>query len=147
MQDFDELLDAAVAEREAKRGTATVEVLVGKSLVKLKFTELDTLEWANITSAHPQRLDAPLDLQYGYNVHTASEAAAEKSGVRIDGDEETELTPEQWKKLFKAIETPARGAITDAIWSLNEFAPSQRLARAKKASAAALKRKQSSPEK
>ena len=143
--DFDVLLNEAVEERATAANTESVEILVGKNLVALKFTELDSLDWANITAAHPQRVNVPLDLQYGYNVHTASEAAAELSGVRVVDGVDTPLTKEQWKKLFKAIASPARGAITDVIWALNEFAPSQRLAAAKKASAVGSKQKPSSP--
>lgn len=145
--DFDELLDAAVERKTSKPASVDVDVLLGDSVVSLRFTEMDAREWAHAVAANPQRVDAQIDLSYGYNIHGACEYAARTSGSRVVDGGPVPLKPEQWKKLFDQFSGHDLGKVTDAIWGLNEFYPSQRLASAKKAMAGASKRKPSSPAK
>lgn len=146
MSDIDAELDAAAKAKSEKPNTKMVDVLVGKKVWSLRFTEVpDPRDWAHAIAANPQRLDAQIDLAYGYNINGACEYAARTSGVRVVDDADVELTPEQWKKLFDGLSGHDLGKVTDAVWALNEWEPSQRLATAKKASAVALKRKQSLP--
>jgi hypothetical protein len=143
VSDFDVLLDAAVERKTVAPVFVLVDVLVGESVVSLKFFEGDSRDWAHATASSPQRLDVPLDLNYGYNVHAAAERMATFCGVRVDDGVDVKLEPEQWKKLFDVLSGHDVGAVTDAVWGLNEFHPSQRLAKAKKALAGVQGRKRS----
>jgi hypothetical protein len=113
--------DAAAAELEA------FDEDVLKSLVTLRFTRLDGEKWSNITAAHPMRIDVALDRNYGYNFDAVSKSAAILSGVRLSDDGEEELTPEQWERLFKRLSGHDFRQIIDAVWTLNEYAPSQHI--------------------
>lgn len=84
---FSELLaEQSPAESE------TVQVLVKDRLVSLKFYEMPGLEWASITTKNPPRLDHPVDVRFGYNVHAVCTQAARTSGFLVDGDVEVKLT-------------------------------------------------------
>lgn len=97
------------------------------SLVELRFYRMPGDEWPALTAHHPVRVDVPLDRHYGYNFNTATIAAAKASGVRVEDGEEFPLTPEEWADLFTVISGTEVGTVTDAVWSLNEYEPSQRL--------------------
>lgn len=143
---FDALLDSAVAGKTSEDVFETVEVLIGEQLVEFRFREIDPRDWARATMANPPRTDLKIDLHYGYNLHGACEYAAVKSGRRVDGDTETALTAEQWAKVFTVTRSGKTVTqITDAIWKLNEWLPSERLALAKKASAVVPVKKRRSP--
>lgn len=120
-----------VPEPATERTDAAVKALeafddeVLKSLVTLKFTRLDARIWSALTDASPMRVDVPLDRNYGYNFDAVSEAAARRSGVRLDDDGEHELTEQQWDRLFKVLSGHDRGQIRDIVWTLNEYAPQQ----------------------
>lgn len=73
--------------------------------------------------------------------------AAPLSGARVDGDTVTELTAEQWLKLFKAISGHDFEKMSNAVWGLNEIHPMRRLAQAKKALAVVPAKKRHSPAK
>lgn len=97
------------------------------ALVTLKFTRIDGEVWARLTSAYPMRLDVALDRHYGYNYDAVTKAAALQSGVRLDDDGEHELTDEQWVRLFKLLSGHDVQAVRDAVWTLNEYEPSQHI--------------------
>lgn len=103
------------------------ESQVQKALVTLKFGRLPGAEWALLTTAYPMRMDVALDRHYGYNYDAVSEKAAQKSGVRVDGDAETPLTAEQWERLFKVLSGHDVQQIRDTVWTLNEYEPAQHL--------------------
>ncbi len=113
--------DAAVAALEAFDD----EVL--KSLITVKFTRLDGQTWAILTSAYPMRIDIALDRSFGYNYDAVTEAATRRSGVRVDDDGEHEITEEQWSRLFKILSGHDIERIRDAVWTLNEYEPSQHI--------------------
>ena len=116
-----ERTDAAAADLDAFDD----EVL--KSLVTLKFTRLDGQKWALLTSANPMRVDVALDRHYGYNYDTVTGLAARASGVRVDDDGEHPLTPEQWDRLLRVLSGHDVQVIRDAVWTLNEYEPSQHI--------------------
>ena len=122
--------DKAAADLEAFDD----EVL--KSLVTLKFTRLDGQKWALLTSANPMRLDVPLDRGYGYNFDAVTEAATRQTGVRLSDDGEHSLTDEQWTRLFAVLSGHDMNVIRDAVWTLNEWEPSQHVEALVKGSAA-----------
>lgn len=128
-------IDELIAKSEAAEpATATAEVLVGGELVTFKFTELQGAKWADITIRNPARPDVPVDQIKGYNTHAATQLAAAESGVRVEGDTETKLTEKQWRGIWKALSGADFQTVVDTVWSLNEWAPAQRVEEAKKAS-------------
>lgn len=100
---------------------------VQKSLVTLKFTRLDGQTWALLTSAFPMRVNVALDRHYGYDYDAVTEAATRKSGVRLDDAGEHPLSEEQWTRLFKVLSGHDVSVIRDAVWTLNEYEPSQHI--------------------
>jgi hypothetical protein len=85
-----------------------------------------------------------LDTHYGYNYDLACEAAArfrDPSGVaygfRIEGGKPAEITDDEWNDLFEVLPGSEIGKIRDAVWLLNEYEPSERLAALVKGSGAA----------
>ena len=122
-------LDALIAESQG-------------ALVTLRFTSLPGSQWADITARCPVRLDAPIDRQYGYDMQAASTFAAPLCGVRLEDGVEVPLTVtpasegvaavDDWADLFITITGHEFIRIMDAIYELNEYAPAQRIAAAKK---------------
>lgn len=145
MLNLDKLLDEAVDRKADEPRTAVVDVFVGTQSLSLKFIELDGDQWAACTIAHQPRQGVALDHSFGYNLTAASKDAAAISGLLLDDEKERKLTPEQWSKLWRGTDAQGRQAITDAIFSINEFAEIERLNAAKKALEGASKRKPRSP--
>jgi hypothetical protein len=108
-----------------------------ESLVTFRFTRLPGREWSALTSKNPVRIDVPIDRRYGYNFDAVCEAAAVASGVRVDGDDQIPLTLDEWTDLFDALSGNEFGLIRDAVWSLNEWEPQQRVGELVKAFGAA----------
>lgn len=138
--DLDADLDAQLA---AEPNFSFVSVLVNGKHRKLRFTEMDGLAWADLCDRNPPRtIDSdekipkilPIDSGYGYNVLGASVMAAQVSGHMQSGDEWKTLTPEQWKKLIRSLPGAQLKQVADVIWNLNQWAPSQAVLSAKKAS-------------
>ena len=94
-----------------------------KALITLKFTPMDGYEWAQLTSAHPRRIEVPLDLQYGYDYDAVSKAAAIATGVMVTDAGEVPISEEQWGRLFKKFSGRDVEEIRDAVWLLNEYQP------------------------
>ncbi len=128
----DQRLGAAPVVETARTDKASADLEafddeVQKSLVTLKFTRLDGQKWALLTSANPMRVDVALDRHYGYNYDTVTGLAARESGVRLDDDGEHPLTPEQWDRLLRVLSGHDVQVIRDAVWTLNEYEPSQHI--------------------
>ena len=143
--DFDAALDAAVERKTNDPDSASAQIVLGGKPVTLKFTEMPGREWAQCTLVALPREGNIVDATFGFNVNVASELAAPLSGVRVDGEENKELTPAQWSKLFQGVDARGRQAIVDAVIAANESAHIGRLNAAKKALEDASKPKPSSP--
>lgn len=111
------------------------------AVVDLVFERLPGDLWTDITIRHPARLDASVDVNYGYNLDDVSKAVAKaKRGGhsfawRLEGGSPAVLTDEQWEDVFTLMSGHEFNQVRDAIFILNEFGPAQRLAEAKKGSA------------
>lgn len=147
MTGLDELLDAALERKTLDPNTAIAVVTLQGEPIKLRFTELGGRDWAACTLASIPRSGVATDSVFGFNVTMAAELAAPKSGVRVVEDSETELTAEQWSRLFDAVDSTGRQAITDAVMAVNEHAQIARIHDAKKALEGLSKRKRPSQEK
>lgn len=147
MTDFDALLDAALERKTNDSHTAEVTITVAEKPVRLRFTELDSRDWAKCTLSSPPREGVIVDALFGFDVSSAAELAAPLSGVAVDGDSETDFSLIQWGKLFKGISGRDRQQITDAVIAVNEDAQMKRMEDAKKLLEGESRRKRRSPAK
>jgi hypothetical protein len=131
----DDGAEALQAEVDAIKAAAS------ESLVTFAFEKLPGDMWTDFTARNPARPEALIDLNYGYNLDAVVKAAvkAERGGHhfawQVDGDKNVVLTNEQWDQVFEAMYGHDASAVRDAVWSVNEWQPSQKLAEAKKARA------------
>lgn len=136
---------AELASKQAEIAPETVDlpVMFGGETVTLRFTAMAGEDWADLAARHPRREDSPLDVKFGYNHTSASAEAAKMTGVLVDGDSTETLTSEQWDLLMTSLDGSAYRRLVDALWTLNEWVPLQRVSVAKKGSPGTSKRKQS----
>lgn len=131
-EDADARLGAAPpADTRAKDAVAELEKFdeeAARALVEIRFTRLPGTDWAKLTSTFPMRIDVALDRTYGYNFDAVSEAAARSSGKLLTDDGETEITGDQWDRLFTVLAGHDVEQIRDAVWTLNEYEPQQHVA-------------------
>lgn len=145
MLDLDKLLDDAIARTADGPKTELAQVYVGDDLLTIRVSELDGDSWAACTTAHLPRKGVSIDQSFSYNLTAASKDALPLSAVVVDGDEDQELTPEQWSKLWRATDPQGRQSITDAVFAVNEHAQLARLDAARKGIEAASRLKRRSP--
>lgn len=137
-----EQIAKAKAAKETARASETVEVEVNNAMLSLRFTEMDGPDWSALTIKYPPRDGVVIDQNFGYNVHAVCKDAASLSGVIVEGDEEIHLNVDpdakppvdEWADLFAVISGHDFTAITNTIWSINEWAAHTRLEQAKKGS-------------
>lgn len=128
---IDDELDAALS---TERDFADLSINLNGKLRTFRFTQMDGMEWADLTDYYPAREGVLLDSRYGYNLRPLAKAAAPLCGKLIDGDKHVALTEEQWEKLFKGQPGATVMRIGDVIWNLNEFLPGQAIDALKKGS-------------
>jgi hypothetical protein len=129
-----------VIDRRQKAARAELDAFedeAKKALVTIRFTRMEGAKWARLTSAHPMRIDVPLDRQYGYDYDTVSELAARATGIRLDDDGEHEITDQQWNRLLPRLSGHDVEQIREAVFILNEWGPSQHIEALVKGSGAA----------
>ncbi|MCU1441138.1 MAG: hypothetical protein JWP85_2135 [Rhodoglobus sp.] len=143
----------ADADQRLSGGTHPAEVLLqeqldklladsAESLITLRFARLSGDAWSEITARCPVRPDAPIDRQYGYNMHAVCKLAAPISGARVDGEDLVPLlvTPasegvpavDEWSDLFNTISGHEMVLIIDAIYDLNAWDPAMQVSSLKK---------------
>jgi hypothetical protein len=110
-----------------------------ESIETLRFVQLPGSEWTAITQLFPPRIEAPIDMHYGYNVVAAcGAAAAHRSedgtgyafrvvGGEGDSAELEPLEPSQIADLLTVLAGSEVSEIKDAIWALNEYEPGKRI--------------------
>jgi len=138
-------LDEDVEQPEGERPHADVTVSVKGKLRTFRFKEMEGPDWAELTARHPVRLESIVDRQYGYNFHAVCKDAARYSGTVLEDDGEyVKVKPDTWKKMWPQLTGHDFTKLCDAIWSLNEWEPSQRVERLLKESGLASDSKPSS---
>lgn len=125
--------DDIKAEFEAPKPTHDVDVELNKTRYTLRFTQMDPLEWVSATDMFPPRMESPIDVYYGYNLRPLTIEVAQKTGKRVDGEKLVDLTPDQWKNLFKTVPGGAVAKIGDAIFGLNVMESEEAISIVKKA--------------
>lgn len=127
--------DDLKAEFEAPKPTKDVDVKLNGKLYTFRFELMDSVEWASATDRAPARPGVLLDMRFGYNLRALVPLVAPMSGKRVDGDELVDLTPDQWRNLFKALPGASVMRIGDTLFDLNEYEPGEAVKELKKASA------------
>lgn len=104
------------------------------AVLTVRITRIPGDDWAEIVSRNPARLDVPIDKHYGYNYDAVCNAAAvfrDDDGTAyahsVDGDDLVPLERAEWFDLISVISGGEATELRDAIWSLNEYEPAQRL--------------------
>jgi hypothetical protein len=128
--------DDLKAEFEAEKPHRNVDVKLNDKLYTLRFTVMDGIEWTAAGDMFPPRPGVLLDTRYGYNLRPLTLFVASKTGQRVDGEKLTDLTPDQWSNLFKALPGKSVSRIGDALFDLNEYTPGAEVEALKKARAA-----------
>lgn len=104
-----------------------LEESVKDAMRTFRFRRMPGEVWADLTSRNPARIDVPLDLNFGYNYDAVCKAAAIRSGVIVDGDDEAQVPAPMWERLFAVLSGHEVEQIRDAVWTLNEYEPAQRI--------------------
>lgn len=153
MSAFSDLLAAHKAEKaSAPRNSKIVPLTLKGTLVRVKLYELDSDEWARIVAHCPPDVKAPMDRAYGYSMSAVTVAALPVCGYVLEGDEEIRprVVPDEgvneWSDLLKVIAGSELVKLEQAVFSLNQWEPDQRIEAAKKALAGASAQKRESPE-
>lgn len=119
---------------EAERPFEDVTVSLNGTAYTFRFTQMEGGDWTSIIDQCPARPGVQLDTAFGYNLRAATLLAGPKSGKRVNGDALEDLSPDQWKNLFRTLPGNSMNRIGNALFKLNEIAPAEAVAEAKKAS-------------
>lgn len=124
-----------------------VDALLNGNLYKLRFTALDGPTWANECDKYPMRPDVMLDQTYGYDLRALTLGVAPLTGKLVEADgtlRALQVEPpdprnpnkpvvNEWRDLLNKVDGQTFRRISDAIWALNEYLPSEAVKAAKKA--------------
>lgn len=116
------------------------EVLFAGEQVTVRFWPLSGTAWRDLCAAHPNRGDSQFDQALGYNL--TSLVAAYPKVYLVDGDEVQDVA-DDWADICAVLSGPDLKNLEYAVWGLNEYEPTQRLAAAGKASAGSRRKKRS----
>ena len=132
--DSDPRLGSVSPVDEAQKALDELEASAGDALITLRFTQLPGEEWASLTSKLPPRPGVAIDESIGYNYDKATISAAKFQdasgrayGVRLEGDVEEVVTPDEWVALFDALSGYEVTQIRNAVWGLNEYLPKKQV--------------------
>ena len=126
---------AAAKEHVSDRvKTPPIPVVVNGTLHEVVFYRASTEDWARVVVTYLPRPGVTLDRKNGYDLSGVTRAVAPEYGRILDGDDEADLSAEEWTDLWEVM-APATARIIEAnVWHLHEFDAEQEIERAKKAS-------------
>lgn len=133
--------DDIKAQYEAPKPTDDVTVLLNGTAYTFRFTQMDGVAWASAADQAVARPGVLIDTYTGYNLRALTLLVAPQTGKRIDGDTLVDLTPDQWRNLFKGLPGASVAKICDAVFKLNHIGPAEAVEDAKKALADASAKK------
>lgn len=110
--------DDLKAQLDAERDTVEVSFLLNKNPYVLRFTQMDSWEWAKEADRHPPRRDVTLDRTFNYNMRELVRAVAPVCGELLQDGEPVPV--EDWDALFTALSPSAVNRMCDAVWALHE---------------------------
>ncbi len=140
------LVDAQTSEPDR---SDPVKIMLGGEPVELVFERIDGKLWAQQCAKYPPRLDVPIDRNYGYNFHQVVISVTPESGRLVTDDGLVPLDEDHWRGIFAdgVLSGHDFQRIVDAVWSVNEWGPQEKVRALSKASARASKQNSGSPEK
>jgi hypothetical protein len=138
-------MDIKALVAKAKQDLDTVEhvdqdVMIGDAKTTIRLWPLSGIAWRDLCALHPNRTNSEFDEALGYNLTAVTQSYPRVYAV--DGDDVTDLA-EDWPDVCAVLSGPDLKALEYAIWGINEYDPTQRLAAAGKASAGSRKKKRS----
>lgn len=128
------------------------EILLAGQLVTMHIRPLSGQEWRALVVQHPPRVEEvddkkvviAADRPYGFNIDSL---VPEYPRLAIaDGDNEIELSQDEWREIVAVLADPSLEAMRLAIWGLNVYEPAMEIQGAGKASKGEPKKKRRSPE-
>jgi hypothetical protein len=142
---FKEDLAAAKASVDAgdRVKTEVIPVAVNSALYEFVFYRSASADWARDTLKHPPREQVAVDLRNGYNLTGVTREVAPSTGRLLEDGAEVVLSAEEWADLWAVIPGASARLIEANVWQLNENDPVQEIARLKKASLVASRKKRS----
>lgn len=138
-------IDALIAKARENFDTVKPvdqDVLLGDDVVTVRLWPLTGVAWRELVVNHPVRDGVQHDLALGYDLESVVRAYPRV--YLVDGDEVTDVAA-RWAEVCDVLSAPDLKALSFAVWGLNEYDPSQKLAAAGKASKGGLRKKRSSP--
>ena len=142
---FKEDLAAAKASVDAgdRVKTDVIPVAVNSALYEFVFYRSDSADWARDTLKHPPRPGVAVDLRNGYDLSGVTREVAPSAGRLLEDGAEVVLSAEEWADLWAVVPGASARLIEANVWQLNENDPVQEIARLKKASQVASRKKRS----
>ena len=131
---FKEDLAAAKAHVTDRVKTPPIPVVVEGNLHEIVFYRASSEAWSLAAIKHPPRPGVNLDLRNGYDLTGATREIAPTYGRVLDGDDELELSAEEWADLWAVMAPAAARTIEANVWHVHEHDAEQEIERAKKAS-------------
>lgn len=138
-------MDIQALVAKAKQDMDTVnsvdqEVMIGDQKVTIRLWPLAGPAYRDLCAQHPNRTASEFDESLGYNLTGVTQSYPRVYAV--DGDEVTDISA-TWADTCAVLSAPDLKALEYAVWGLNEYDPTMRLAEAGKASAGSRKKKRS----
>ncbi len=116
------------------------DVMIGDELVTIRLWPLTGTAYRDLCAQHANRTASEFDEALGYNLTAVTQSYPRVYAV--DGDEVTDIA-ETWADTCAVLSAPDLKALEYAVWGINEYEPTQRMAAAGKASAGSRKKKRS----
>lgn len=138
-------LDVTALVAKAKQDMDTVEsvdqdVVIAGEAVTIRLWPLSGGAYRDLCAQHPNRTNSEFDEALGYNLTAVTQSYPRV--YTVDGDDVQDVS-EQWADICAVLSAPDLKALEYAVWGLNEYEPTTRLAKAGKASAGSRKKKRS----
>lgn len=136
-------IQALVAKAKQDMDTVSAvdqEVLIGDQEVTIRLWPMSGAAYRDLCAKHPNRTASEFDEALGYNLSGVTQSYPRV--YTVEGDTVTDVS-ESWPDICSVLSAPDLKALEFAVWGLNEYEPTKRLAAAGKASAGSRKKKRS----
>jgi hypothetical protein len=131
---FREDLSAAKEHVADRVKTELLPVVVNGKLHNVRFYRATSEDWAAATVKHPPREGIALDFRNGYNLTAVTREISPLSGRIVEGDDELELTADEWSDFWEVVPPQTARLIEANVWHMHEYDAEQEILAAKKAS-------------
>lgn len=136
---------ALVAKAKQKQESDSVghvdqDVMIDEEVVTIRLWPLTGIAYRDLCAKHANRTNSEFDEALGYNLTAVTQSYPRV--YTVDGDEVVNVS-DQWSDICAVLSGPDLKALEYAVWGLNEYEPTQRMAAAGKASAGSQKKRRS----